>query len=401
MSVEDSQVQSRQLVKTKVPGVYARGGSFVVRFRDADGKQRQTACRTKAEAIVLQAQFAAQVDDGSYRAVTRETVAEYAASWLASYTGRTRHGIRAETVKGYASQMRLHVLPVIGRRRMTALGPRDIKQLAADLSAKGLAPNSVRLALAPLKAMLADAYEDEQIKTNPALKVWLAKPQETAEDGEARVKALTPEQVRRLLDELPPQWRLLVEFLAVTGLRIGEALALDWGHVDFGRRRVLVRRRWYRDGFAPPKSKNGRRDVPLTPAMTTRLWELRKTARGNDDAALIFGSAAGTPLNVANFYNRIYTPAKKRAGIEWATLHTLRHTCATSLFREGKNAKQVQAWLGHHAASFTLDTYIHLLDDDLGDAPDSFDLFAVEGSTEGSTRPTETGLNRPAVARAV
>ena len=49
-------------------------------------------------------------------------------------------------------------------------------------------------------------------------------------------------------------------------------------------------------------------------------------------------------------------------------LHSLRHTCATLLFRQGYNAKQVQAWLGHHKASFTLDTYVHLLDGDLPDA---------------------------------
>ena len=56
----------------------------------------------------------------------------------------------------------------------------------------------------------------------------------------------------------------------------------------------------------------------------------------------------------------------------WATFHTLRHTCATTLFRHGLNAKQVQGWLGHHAASFTMDTYVHLLPDDLPD-PDFLD----------------------------
>ncbi|MGI8806174.1 MAG: tyrosine-type recombinase/integrase, partial [Thermoleophilaceae bacterium] len=47
--------------------------------------------------------------------------------------------------------------------------------------------------------------------------------------------------------------------------------------------------------------------------------------------------------------------------------HTFRHTCASMLFERGANAKQVQRWLGHHSASFTLDTYVHLLEDDLGE----------------------------------
>lgn len=51
----------------------------------------------------------------------------------------------------------------------------------------------------------------------------------------------------------------------------------------------------------------------------------------------------------------------------WAGFHTFRHTVASRLFAEGRNVVQVQRWLGHHSASFTLDTYVHLLDNDLGE----------------------------------
>jgi integrase len=134
-----------------------------------------------------------------------------------------------------------------------------------------------------------------------------------------------------------------------------------------------VRRRWYRGTFAAPKSRFGRRDVPLTETMTQRLWQLRKDAGDGTDDALVFPSAAGTPLGDANLY-KVFKPAAARAGVPWASFHTLRHTCATALFRAGKNPKQVQAWLGHHAASFTMDVYVHLLPDDVGEAPEAFDL---------------------------
>ena len=64
---------------------------------------------------------------------------------------------------------------------------------------------------------------------------------------------------------------------------------------------------------------------------------------------------------------RVLTPACKAAGVEWAGFHTFRHTVASRLFAEGRNVVQVQRWLGHHSASFTLDTYVHLLDNDLGE----------------------------------
>ena len=46
----------------------------------------------------------------------------------------------------------------------------------------------------------------------------------------------------------------------------------------------------------------------------------------------------------------------------------LRHTCATELFNRGLNAKQLQTWLGHHSAAFTLSVYVHMLSDELPDA---------------------------------
>jgi integrase len=53
--------------------------------------------------------------------------------------------------------------------------------------------------------------------------------------------------------------------------------------------------------------------------------------------------------------------------VEWAGFHTFRHTVASRMFAAGRNVVQVQRWLGHHSPSFTLDTYIHLLDADLGE----------------------------------
>jgi integrase len=53
--------------------------------------------------------------------------------------------------------------------------------------------------------------------------------------------------------------------------------------------------------------------------------------------------------------------------VGWAGFHTFRHTVASRLFAAGRNVVQVQRWLGHHSASFTLDTYVHLLDGDLGE----------------------------------
>ena len=71
--------------------------------------------------------------------------------------------------------------------------------------------------------------------------------------------------------------------------------------------------------------------------------------------------------------------AAEEVGAPWCGWHTLRHTCASILFDDGRNVVQVQRWLGHHKPSFTIDTYVHLLDDDLG-AP----LEGLGGNTKAT-----------------
>lgn len=94
---------------------------------------------------------------------------------------------------------------------------------------------------------------------------------------------------------------------------------------------------------------------------------MRLSATGAAERELVFRSAAGSVLDPDNLTARVLAPACKATGVEWAGFHTFRHTVASRLFAEGRNVVQVQRWLGHHSASFTLHTYVHLLDNDLGE----------------------------------
>jgi len=254
-----------------------------------------------------------------------------------------------------------------------------------------MAANSVRLALAPVKALLATAHEEGVIRGNPAAGVRLIIEQSRAEAEDGHVKALSEDELRRLLDETPPTWRLFFEFLAHSGLRIGEAIALRWSDVDFDRRRVSVERRFYRGTFDRPKSKYGRRKVPLSEGMARDLearWLLVDDVEG-----LVFPSSAGTVIDSSKLMSRVLKKAGRRAGVPWVGFHTFRHTCATTLFRRGLNAKQVQVWLGHHSPAFTLATYVHFLDDDLPSADFLDGVTAAGNNGNGvATSPAETEL---------
>ena len=72
---------------------------------------------------------------------------------------------------------------------------------------------------------------------------------------------------------------------------------------------------------------------------------------------------------------------------------------ATILFRRGWNAVQVQRWLGHHKPSFTLDTYVHLLDEDVPE-PNFFDELSPPACDTVVTQTGLNGLDQPQAAGA-
>jgi integrase len=349
--------------RTSVPGVYRRGSRYVVMFRDDTGRQRKRSAATLAEARMLKSTLVADVARGEFLDESRTKFADYAREWIAGYQGRTARGIRARTIDDYRRDLERDAIPYFGDLRLSQIQPRHVKGYVAHLTARGVAPGTVRNAMGPLRALFATALEEGAIRSNPSAGIRIGG--RRTPDAEGRRRALTETELAALVDEVPEEWRLLVEFLSQTGLRISELVALRWSDVDLERRRVHVRRAIVDGVQDVPKSAYGVRDVPVSVPMARALMEHRLRSPHSGDGDPLFTSRGGMLLDPHNLLRRTVKPAAVRAGVPWASLHTLRHTCASRLFRSGWNAKQVQMMLGHHSPAFTLATYVHLVPDDL------------------------------------
>jgi integrase len=368
-----------KMVKTRTPGIYKRGSRYVVVYR-VNGRQKKESCRTLDEARKVKAARQADIARGEFHEASRLKFKAYASQWIRRYRGRGS-GFRESTRQDYERNLERWVYPFFHDRlgrTVSAITPRDVSNFIGWLcEQKGpggqpLSDSTVRNIVNPLRACLRTAVQEGLIRTNPTHGAVLPHRPSVEEMELDEVRALTREQLSTFLKIVHPRHRLMFEFLATTGLRVSEIFALQWRHLalDGANPHVKVRRAIVRGVVQPPKTKHGRRDVPLGPALAHALRERRRQTEWPDADDLVFPSQAGTALQQSNVLRRVLAPVAEEIGAPWAGFHTFRHTCASLLFNRGANAKQVQRWLGHHSAAFTLATYVHLLTDDLGEPLD-------------------------------
>ena len=135
-------------------------------------------------------------------------------------------------------------------------------------------------------------------------------------------------------------------------------------HLDGSSPHLRVRRAVVKGRVEPPKTRHGKRSVPLPAPL---VFKLREHLTGLSDLsaeALLFPSERGTPLDPDNLRARTFKALAEEVGAGWAGFHTLRHTFASLQLARGVNLLQLSRALGHHSAAFTLCRYAHLLEGD-------------------------------------
>lgn len=312
---------------------------------------------TKAEAALAKA-------DRTWRALppsSREPFDRYAERWIVEYAGRTARGLQPETRAAYALLLRSYAVPFFGRTAIGDLGPLEVRRFVLHLNqlrsvaGRPLRPSTVRRIMCPLKALLAEAYELGLTRVDAGRVRIVGR-----EGEEPRApRILTVVQLDAVLSLLAEPDRRLFGLLSLTGLRISEALGLQWGDLEHRPGGpVLVLRRQCRNGRLrePLKTPAARRAVAVVPTLASSLGDWRDGA-GDDQP--MFPSCNGKHQDSHNVRRRLRRAARE-VGVPWATPHTFRHTFASRLFDAGCDAKVIAAVLGHRDEAFTRRTYIHL-----------------------------------------
>jgi integrase len=379
------------------------GLRFLIKYAapDNDGKRvvlKRGYLTRKAAAEALREQLG-KIADGTHVLPNRVTVAAHFADWL--------DGLRLAptTVASYRKNVRLHVAPYIGELRLDQLTGSRLSRLYRQLEQSGrvdgnggLSARTVRYVHTIIHAGLGAAVRDGLLARNPA---DAADPPTAKQAASPEIHPWQAEQLRAFLawsqahdDADYAAWLLL----SMTGMRRGEALALQWRDVDFDKGRLTVRRaatlvkvKGEGERIIVGKPKGGKsRVVDLDPGTLAVLRARRaflatvSLVLARDDA-LVLGTLDGQVRHPERFSRtwdyRIGQIAKALGDTAppRVRLHDLRHTHATLLLRDGQPVKVVSERLGHASPVITLQVYAHVMPGMQREAAASFAAMVFGG----------------------
>ncbi|WP_254071893.1 site-specific integrase [Rathayibacter sp. VKM Ac-2857] len=258
-----------------------------------------------------------------------------------------------------------------------------------------LAPSTVAAVWNPFRATMRYAKTSGWIAVLLTEGVELPRATKTDHLG----KLLTFSEVARLADAAEevaghPDDRVLINFLAFTGARIGEASALRVGDLLYTKKRARLATTVTidRDGTRIiGEAKHGSvREVPLTSSLVSQLEALTK-GRGSEE--FVFLSKGGSRLDPHNWRPRVFSKAVVVAGLDGKGLtpHSLRHTCASLAIQSGADVLVVARMLGHADVKETLSTYAHLFPDRLDEVAKAMEAALSNALSQDVTDLFVTG----------
>jgi integrase len=311
---------------------------------------------------------------GTMRAPSSVTIRQAAEAWLAgardgSVRNRSGAVYKPSAIRGYDAALRDRILPDFGGLRLSDLQRRDVQDLADRLVSKGLDPSTIRNALMPLRVIYRRAVSRGDVAVNPCTGLELP-----AVEGR-RDRIASPEEGAALLATLPMPDRAVWATAMYAGLRSGEMQGLRWEDIDFAKGLIRVERSFDPSGvFVEPKSKAGRRRVPIPAVLRSTLAELK--LRSGRAEGLVFGRTPQVPFDHSSFVRRArkaWKAENKRReedlgrelepgeAVNPIGFHECRHTFASLMIAAGVNAKALSTYMGHSSITITIDRYGHLM----------------------------------------
>ena len=354
--------------------------------RDVYGKQKVKAVygKTEREVRAKLKELKEQLIKYDKTELPKLTLQELLIDWQ---TNVKKYELKPSSYDRLENTINNNIIPLIGYLQVSSLTANDIQAYINQLTDKGYAYSTIKKAYNAINASLKMALERDYIRKNPCIGVHLPKQIqhlksdiEYFSDKEAEIISRAA-ILRHKTGKYVYKHGYAIIFLLNTGLRVGELLALKWSNVDFANKQIYVaetrgqlinrddKERKYVTADRSTKTQASCRYVPINQKTEESLRYFKSL--GYDSPYVMANSDNGV-VSYRNLF-RVLSNILRANNINHGSLHTLRHTFATRLFKNGIDIKIISELLGHSDISITYDIYTHVIQEQKKKAVDILD----------------------------
>lgn len=335
------------------------------------------------------------------------TFEDAAGRWLKEHVAVKKPSTKSD----YGSIVKTWLLPAFGSMEVAAITRSDVKVAVArwkeerEKAPEGSNPKakkrkpgkglrSIPNALRKLRAFFSWAIEEGLAQVNP-----VANPSRIYKVDEAfRGDFLRPEEVPLYLGGIrkkAARYYPLLRTMTFTGLRVGEAIALEWGTIDWNGKFLTVLKSSWQENVTSPKTPSSVRRVDLSPETIEVLERHRKAIAaeslksGRSMPERVFVNEEGNPMDVSKV-RKAHARGLKEAGLRHVRIHDLRGTYASLLVSAGVPIYHVARALGHSDVTTTSRHYADLAPGAARELPNILERFVAEKSASQNANGMRT-----------
>ena len=351
----------------KARGVKIREDGTLEKRFTLEGKRYSVYAKSMKELEQKEQELRNRIAAGQYTRNQNVTLDRYFDEWIVE----KEKTIKPNSSRLYRNLYRNHISPELGKEKIRNIERRQIIKIQNELRSSST-PATTNLVIDIIKMILKDAVSNDIISKNPGSNIRSI--QNNTVTSETSHRALTIEEQSQFIQEAKSEYYYeLIAFLLSTGMRFGEAAALTWKDVDFRNNTIhITKTLTFNQDNSPtvgtPKSKTGKRDIPMNEGIKAILRDQRKKIANVfaiDGSSLVFPSTHEGHISNQEINNAIRRTLrrleKNEIYIEQFTAHALRDTFATRFIEQGGTPQTLKTLLGHSTLSMTMDLYAHVL----------------------------------------
>ena len=292
------------------------------------------------------------------------SLADYINEWMHTFKSYT---VKQSTYDRLLTSVRALEGYQIASMPICLITSTHIQKYVNELATSGYGLSTIKKQMRIVTAPLKQAAVLHQIPANPAVGIKLPA-RCSVQKTQQQAEAYSPEEQEALLRVLNTHSRpgfAAIILMMETGLRVGEALALQWKDIQISRKRLIVRATVVRlankkQSFVQDcaKSESSNRTIPLTPKAVFLLSALAR--QSNSEWVFVGNDGERLSYEALRWQTKC---ACRDAGIQYRGEHVFRHTFATNCYYKGMDIKILSKLLGHADVNITYNIYVHLYGD--------------------------------------